>query len=77
MSHQFKPGDLAVTLVDGFFFPVMAQVELIKPVFPAGFWQVGRGGVTSVYREQSLMPLRGDFEPEKQKAKEVDHVHLV
>lgn len=71
MSHQFKAGDLAITLIEGVVFPVMSQVELIRRVWPDGFWQVGRDGVRSVYREPCLMPLRGDFVPEQQKTKEV------
>nr|DAG83678.1 MAG TPA: hypothetical protein [Caudoviricetes sp.]DAK77143.1 MAG TPA: hypothetical protein [Caudoviricetes sp.] len=89
MSHNFRPGDLALTLATKFRFPAMSQVELI--VFlredqkaeesdgniwtaPYDGWVAGRGEGEGYgfYKPSQLMPLRGDFTSEQQKAKEVE-----
>ena len=87
MSHNFKPGDLALTLTSKYRFPPMSQVELIvfmhegqKADQPSGKiwtapydgWIAGRneGEGYGFYKPSQLMPLRGDFTPEQQKAKE-------
>lgn len=87
MSHNFKPGDLALTLRSGFGFPAMTTVKL--DVFlrngetaqePDGRLWTPKFDGWAVYREdedgagffrpEHLIPLRGSFEPEQQKAKE-------
>lgn len=87
MSHNFKPGDLALTLTQGVAWPPMTEVQLdvflsegavgLEPaggLFTAPYdgWTVYREGERGCdfYRPQHLMPLRGYFEPEQQKAKE-------
>lgn len=84
---NFKPGDLALTTKDfGGFLRAYQQVELIERIsegslfeydrttYEAGCnaWWVTDDGVTPLYvPERYLMPLRGDFHPERQKAGEV------
>ncbi|MBP5121005.1 hypothetical protein [Pseudomonas protegens] len=89
MNHNFKPGDLALTLRSGFGFPAMTAVTL--DVFlrkgetaeqPDGSFFTPKFDGWAVYREdergagffrpEHLMPLRGDFTPEQQKAKEAE-----
>ncbi|ARA80239.1 hypothetical protein [Pseudomonas amygdali] len=84
MSHQFKPGDLALTLVGNDLYPVMTQVELIETLnagdvwtykglkFPLqkAVWVCRSRYWEMIYQAKDLMPLRGNFAPEKQKAKE-------
>ncbi|MGX5220260.1 hypothetical protein ACVTMO_16710 [Pseudomonas segetis] len=90
MSHNFKPGDLALTLVDRCGVPAMTQVDLVELIEPGILLaQInGRTGKFSypvwrcstslipegdlVFRIKELMPLRGDFAPERQKSKEAD-----
>ena len=87
MSNQFKPGDLALTLID--LPPVMAGsvVELVERVAkgdlihtPHGMLQATANGWICAHPEApgnigfcdtALMPLRGEFQPERQKATEV------
>lgn len=88
MSHQFKPGDLALTLTQGVGWPPMTQVTLdvflakgrlakepLGGIFTAPYdgWAVYREGERGCefYRPQHLMPLRGDFQPEQQKSREL------
>jgi len=87
MSHNFKSGDLALTLRGGFGFPAMTTVKLDvflrngetaqepdgclwTPKFDG--WVVYREDVDGAgfFRPEHLMPLRGDFTHEQQKAKE-------
>ncbi|MNF80646.1 hypothetical protein D3C84_628930 [compost metagenome] len=89
MSHQFKPGDPALTLKSGFGFAAMTTVTL--DVFlrkgqagrqpdsqpwtaPYDGWVVYRDDEDGCgfFRPEHLMPLRGDFAPEQQKAKETE-----
>ncbi|WP_176510290.1 hypothetical protein [Pseudomonas urethralis] len=99
MSHQFKPGDLAmiikgensgrvVNLVQRYVGPVTIQNEKGKQSVPDGViaWTVDANDLIATYtktgkqvlvsrvagNEKSLMPLRGDFEPEQQKVKEAE-----
>ncbi len=87
MNHNFKPGDLALTLID--LSPVMAGsvVELIERLAkgdlvhtPRGILQATENGWICAHPDApgnigfcdtALMPLRGDFQPERQKASEV------
>lgn len=88
MSHQFKEGDLALTLIAGFEWPPMTQVKLDvflpkgaiaeEPdggLFTAPFdgWVVYREDECGVgfFRPRYLMPLRGDFAPEREKVREL------
>ncbi|OSN39543.1 hypothetical protein [Pseudomonas syringae] len=100
MSHQFKPGDLAlivdrraretnvgrvVRLVESMGFPDTYQWEGITYINPRAsqVWVIEVEGSPLETRfgglvtrgpicEYKLMPLRGDFAPEQQKAKEVE-----
>nr|WP_314877305.1 hypothetical protein [uncultured Pseudomonas sp.] len=88
MSHQFKPGDMALTLVEREEWPAFCVVSLhvfvppgVTAIEPSGFkwtsvgeWVVYRDGdpVADAYLPHELMPLRGDFVPEQQKAKEAE-----
>lgn len=91
MSHQFKPGDLAIIVSTG---PRCEQnlgkvVEVVEvecpplddhPICVRGDGMVGQlagfGAVrpahTNWCRPRQLMPLRGDFAPEQQKAREAE-----
>ncbi|MQU61122.1 hypothetical protein GHO26_25625 [Pseudomonas helleri] len=89
MTNNFKPGDLALTLISGFGFAAMSTVileiflrkgqtaqepdgRLFTPTFDG--WVVYRDGEPGggFFRPEHLMPLRGDFIPEQQKAKEAE-----
>ena len=90
MSHNFKAGDLALTLVDRCGVPAMTQVELVELVEPGRLLTMVNGGKARfsypawrcstalipdadlMFRTRELMPLRGDFIPEQQKAKEAE-----
>ena len=87
MNNQFRVGDLALTTkdFDGLLLGYQ-QVELLERI-PAGSlfeydrttyeagcnaWWVTDDGVTPLYvPERYLMPLRGDFQPERQQSREV------
>ena len=86
MSHNFKAGDLALTLKDAPGIPAMSQVELVcmldpektyqaingmKVRFEGEFWKVLHGERKFAFHKDLLMPLRGDFAPERQKSQEV------
>ncbi|NWD49041.1 hypothetical protein [Pseudomonas gingeri] len=87
MSHNFKPGDLALTLISLSILPAGSVVELYKVVNPGdnlscarypilatrkGWWCAhGEIGDRLPFAETSLMPLRGDFAPGRQKSREV------
>ncbi|MGP5449024.1 hypothetical protein ACTXOX_14800 [Pseudomonas helleri] len=86
MSHNFKPGDLALTLISLSILPAGSVVEVYKAINPGdnlncarhpipavrkGWWCArGEIGDRLPFAETSLMPLRGDFSHERQKAKE-------
>ncbi|WP_122670049.1 hypothetical protein [Pseudomonas viridiflava] len=86
MSNQFKPGDLALTKVFDVDIPAGSLVELAERIekgtlirgkgyaFKAptpGWYVIHNGsGARTAYGENELIPLRGDFAPEQQKAKE-------
>ena len=84
MSHNFKPRDLALTLVGNDLYPAMTQVELIEMLQPGDVWPykglklplakaawVCRSRYWEmIYQPKDLMPLRGNFTHEQQKAKE-------
>lgn len=89
MSHQFKPGDLALTLCAKKAYPTMCTVELLVFVSQSKFYETATGQIWTppadgwvvdraesdshdFYEPHELMPLRGDFEPEPQKAKEAE-----
>lgn len=88
MSHQFKSGDPALTLVSLSILPAGSVVELYKVINPGdnlgssrmpvpamvrGWWCAhSEIGDRLPFAETSLMPLRGDFAPEQQKAKEAE-----
>lgn len=87
MSHQFKPGDSALTLID--LPPIMAGsvVELVERITkgdivrtPSGpLVAMGDGWIcahelaprNAAYSDKALMPLRGDFAPVQQQEKEL------
>ncbi|QPP24920.1 hypothetical protein I5102_003411 [Pseudomonas aeruginosa] len=85
---KFKPGDLAITLID--LPPVMAGsvVELETKITKGDIVHTAAGPMLAngsgwirihelvpgkcAYGEGALMPLKGDFHPEQQKAKGVE-----
>lgn len=89
MNHNFKPGDLALSLVERCGVPAMTQFELVDLVpagtgmrcaagdlhrFPMDVWRCGTPLVADgclIFEAKELMPLRGDFTPERQKSQEV------
>lgn len=89
MSHQFKSGDLALTLKSGFGFATMTTVMVDgflrhgqncrqpdgqRWTAPYDGWEVYRDDEDGCgfFRPEHLMPLRGDFAPEQQEAKEAE-----
>jgi len=87
MIHQFKPGDLALTLVSipghidaGACVEIVKKIEKGDRVRKRGILCeatqpgliVSRDGAHYLYKPHQLMPLRGDFAPEQQKAMEAD-----
>ncbi|MBI6601873.1 hypothetical protein [Pseudomonas sp. S4_EA_1b] len=84
MTNNFKPGDLALTLVGNDLYPAMSQVELIEALKTGDVWTYK--GLTlplakdvwvcraryweMIYQSSDLMPLRGEFTHEQHKAKE-------
>ncbi|HCH6955863.1 TPA: hypothetical protein ACRMX2_004704 [Pseudomonas aeruginosa] len=83
---KFKVGDLALTLVYDSLLPAGSVVELERALqkgdeitqgfrAPSSGWVVRHAEVskgTLAYGDHELMPLRGDFQSEQQKAKEVE-----
>lgn len=88
MSHQFKPGDLALVIAGGF---LGRAVELIRFVLPGetvvsptgkiyefrpkagvGGWLCASDAEMVIKHEKNLMPLHGEFTPEQQKTKEAE-----
>ncbi len=88
MGSELKVGDLAITLIDLTPVMAGSVVELIMRVekgdavdTPQGVMYARANGWICAhhlapgncgYEDGSLMPLRGDFEPEQQKAREVE-----
>lgn len=58
-----EPGDV-VKSIDG------KRAYVFRPTLEIGGWHVAAGDDSSVVHEKNLMPLKGDFQPEQQKAKE-------
>lgn len=87
MSNQFKPGDLALTIyplpsVEAGTVVVLdrrlgygEQFKMFGQTYTALAvgWICSRPdhGDVLAYAETSLMPLRGDFQPERQQSREV------
>lgn len=88
MSHQFKPGDLALVIAGRFLGQAVELIRFVQPgervVSPTGKiyefrpkagvggWLCASDSAMVIKHEKNLMPLRGDFVPEQQKAKEVE-----
>ncbi len=82
MSHQFKPGDLAIVI--GVRFPecepnIGKVVTVESGVFQGEVWvsgdivnRLGDRLDMLMINPRHLMPLSGDFAPEQQKAKEAE-----
>jgi hypothetical protein len=87
MSHNFRPGDLALTLTSKYQMPAMSAVSLVVFIpdgegaiepdgclwfAPHAGWVAGRDGEEGYgfFKPAELMPLRGNFTHEQQKAKE-------
>lgn len=82
---QFKPGDIALVIGGNAFLG--CQVDIYQWVNPGedfdtdnasyrykngrSGWVVVCGGRCAVKHESQLMPLKGEFQPEKQKLREV------
>jgi hypothetical protein len=82
MSHQFKPGDLALTLLPCEHLPAGWAVELIESVSDETPFKIFRAsgdgwivefrcGSKAFFNSRYLMPGRGDFAPEKAESREV------
>ncbi|MDP9528517.1 hypothetical protein [Pseudomonas protegens] len=87
MSHQFKPGDSALVIGGNAFLGSQVEISRrlnpgsefdhqgsqykYTPKTGRSGWMVICGEQWGVKHESQLMPLRGDFTPEQQKAKEV------
>ncbi|HHJ1547041.1 TPA: hypothetical protein ACQGTE_000563 [Pseudomonas aeruginosa] len=83
---KFKVGDMAMTLVYDSALPAGSVVELERElkkgdeiargfVAPSAGWIVRHPEVSRevlAYGDHELMPLKWDFQPEQQKAKEVE-----
>ena len=87
MSHQFKPGDLALTLAS-----IPGHIDSgvcveVRRILGAGdeyqmpdvrcrtkckMVMVTKDRSHYLYKPSELMPLRGDYTPEQQKAKEAE-----
>lgn len=87
MSHQFKPGDLALVIAGGFLGQAVELIRFIQPgetvVSPAGKiyefrpkagvggWLCSSDAEMVVKHAKNLMPMRGDFAPVQQKERAV------
>lgn len=87
MSHQFEPGDLALTKVFDADIPAGSQVELAERIekgelvsgkgwkfkAPTPGWYVvhSSSGARTAYGEHELIPLRGDYAPTEEKSQAV------
>ncbi|MBI6944045.1 hypothetical protein JET76_22195 [Pseudomonas putida] len=92
MSHQFKPGDLALVINCGQEERIGTTVEVLEVLLddqkeyqaygftheghgdgsPSAFVDFGGTGDVWFFSQKNLMPLRGDFAPEQQKAKDAE-----
>lgn len=89
MSHNFKPGDLALVISGGklgetaelirfvmpgdvVISPTSGKEYEFRPAAGVGGWLCSFRDCQAVKHEKNLMPLRGDFQPEQQKAKEAE-----
>ncbi|QHD05517.1 hypothetical protein [Pseudomonas sp. R76] len=87
MSHNFKPGDLALVISGGYLgetaelvrfvmpgdlivSPTTGKVYEFRPAARVGGWLCKFRCSHAVKHEKNLMPLRGRFTLEQQKAKE-------
>lgn len=84
---KFKSGDLAVTLIDLPPLMAGSIVELVEHIAPGDVVLTPQGPrvatgdgwicahalapLNAAYGVNALMPLRGDFQPERQKSQEV------
>ncbi|HIE1750439.1 TPA: hypothetical protein ACXJUT_001956 [Pseudomonas aeruginosa] len=84
---KFKAGDFAITLKALSGLEAYSVVVLEEPIEPGDIvtrtpdrrqfkasargWIVSTDTTTAAIGEKSLMPLRGDFQPENQKGREV------
>ncbi|WP_312910969.1 hypothetical protein [Stutzerimonas nitrititolerans] len=59
------PGDI-VTSIDG------KRSYVFRPSSGRPGWHVAVGEDSTIEHERNLMPLRGDFQPERQKSREVE-----
>lgn len=59
------PGDVVISRTTG-------KVYEFRPAAGGGGWLCNFRDCQAVKHEKNLMPLRGDFAPEQQKAKEVE-----
>lgn len=66
VKRWVNPGDEVIGPMGGLW--------RLDPSAPAGGWLVNCQGKFSVKLPRYLMPLRGDFAPEQQKAKEAEQV---
>lgn len=88
MSHNFKPGDLALVIAGGHLGEVAELVRFVlpgevvvspttgkeyqfRPAAGIGGWLCGFKYMHAIKHEHNLMPLRGEFEPEQQKSREL------
>jgi len=88
MSHNFKPGDLALVISGGFLgetaellrfvlpgeevvSPSSGKIYVFRPAAGVGGWLCRFRSEWAIKHEKNLMPLRGDFAPERQKSREV------
>lgn len=88
MSHNFKPGDLALVIAGGHLGETAEIIRFVQPgevvVSPSsgrkyqfrpaagiGGWLCSFKDCQAIKHEKNLMPLRGDFAPERQKSLEV------
>lgn len=56
----------------GQVWAVVHGVEwFLDPALPGGGWHVRSGTKTGIKEERHLMPMRGDFTPEREKSSEV------
>lgn len=88
MSHQFKPGDMALVISGNLLGESVEVIDWVNAgeefntpdgrkfrlsdKSSTGAYQVLGRDWGALKPPASLMPLRGDFAPEQQKAKEAD-----
>lgn len=92
MSHNFKPGDLALVIKSRDAEMLGRTVEILEVLLdtmngyeaygeihegdadgsPSAFIDFGGDYGVWLFRQDSLMPMNGNFEPDQQKAKETE-----